>query len=465
MNNVVAHSALAARRAFVVTAYTLAFFGVLPGTLLLLGTRFDALLGLPSCGPAVRAAGALALIGGVTGIAWSMLTLSRIGHGLPISHLPPERLVARGPYTYARHPIYVAYAFAFAGVGLASGSFGRGVLATVVLAIGSVVYALEFEEPRLRRRFGFAYVRYAAEVSAFGVRAGFFRIAWRVVAPSIERLANHVVLARRGRVIVVTYGAFAALGAAVGLLILHTSSSPSACFPIVLAASIVLFARVFALIYDFRAFVRGPAAALRRVGFVSYGGYFGGALATLGSALGGSVAVTFDRLVVAGLACSAIGRIGCLTYGCCYGRRAEHGIHFHHPDSKVVRAGDEGTRLPTQLLSATAAAVLVPIAIAITHHAAPGVATATTLFLYALARFAIECLRDEARYPSLTRGQILAAIIGITALAALLVGRFPGATTPMSFAVPRLLDLAAIVAASVLVLIAMGLHIGRVGRW
>jgi protein-S-isoprenylcysteine O-methyltransferase Ste14/prolipoprotein diacylglyceryltransferase len=461
MNSVVAPSVVPARRAIVVVVYTLFFFGVLPAFLLLLGDRCDALLHLPPAGLGVRAVGAMMLMAGVAGIAWSMITLSRIGRGLPISHLPPERLVARGPYAHARHPIYVAYALAFAGVGLATGSFGRGVLATVVLVLGSVIYALGFEEERLHRRFGVAYARYAAEVSAFGVTAGVLRAVWCATAPSIERLANHVVLARRGRFIVVTYGAFAALGAAVGLSILHASSRLSPWFPIALAASIVLFARVFALLYDLPSLLRAPLTALRRVGFVSFGGYFGGALATI--AFGGSS--ISDRLVVAGLTCSAIGRIGCLTYGCCYGRRAEHGIHFHHPDSKVVRLGDDGARVPTQLLSAAWTAVLVPVAIAITHRAAPGVAMVIAMFLYALGRFAIECLRDEPRFGFFTRGQLLAALIGGAALVALLATPFVGAATPIAFALPSGREFMAIGVASLLVLVAMGLHIDRVGRW
>ena len=53
----------------------------------------------------------------------SLMYLADKGHGLPVSHLPPGRLVSTGPYKYSRHPIYISYILAWAGFACIAGSF------------------------------------------------------------------------------------------------------------------------------------------------------------------------------------------------------------------------------------------------------------------------------------------------------------------------------------------------------
>ena len=116
------------------------FFGALPALLWALGGRFDDVLALgPVHYARVRAFGVLTATIGLVLMTWSMSSLSVLGSGLPISHLPPVTLVERGPHAWMRHPIYVGFTALFGGAGLALGSVGRGLVASALLAAGSAI--------------------------------------------------------------------------------------------------------------------------------------------------------------------------------------------------------------------------------------------------------------------------------------------------------------------------------------
>jgi protein-S-isoprenylcysteine O-methyltransferase Ste14/prolipoprotein diacylglyceryltransferase len=478
-------------RPLVIAGYGAFFFGALPALLWAIGGRVDALLRLPRLEGAPRlASGAALAVAGAAFMAWSMVSLSRTGQGLPISHLPPTCLVARGPYAHMRHPIYVGYAAAFAGISLASGSVGRCTFSALLLVLGSIVYAVGFEEARLVRRFGAAYQDYAERVPAFPwphavlVAAA---SAWRSIRPAVTRLANRVVLFRFGRTVWVSYGAFAGAGAALGLGVCHAllrSVLPfrqEALYLVGLAVGVLVGARLVALLYQARLLLTSPREALRRVGFVSWGGYLGmfAAPFVLAPLAGEDAWWLLDRTLVAGLACSAVGRVGCLAYGCCYGRRAPAGICWHHEDAKVNRdhPGAERTaRIPTQLLSTAYAAGLVPFALLVMTSAPPGVAAVLTSMVYCFARFGVECLRDEPRFFrfGLTRGQIVSAAAAVASVALLLA--FPFVTASRAApALPRvsidggpgrgIAEWGVVLAAAFFVFVACSVHWKRVGRW
>lgn len=150
------------RTAAVVAVYAVVFLGALP-TLLWVGggwlqewlgvRRFEAVpwLVLPGAGVAIA---------GTALMAWAMWLLRVDGEGWPISHLPPRRLVRRGPYAWMRHPIYVGYTLAFAGAALADGAPARFLGSSLVLILGWMAYARFMEEPRLLGRHGHAAVAY-----------------------------------------------------------------------------------------------------------------------------------------------------------------------------------------------------------------------------------------------------------------------------------------------------------------
>lgn len=111
----------------------------------------------------------------------------------------------------------------------------------------------------------------------------------------------------------------------------------------------------------------------------------------------------------------AIGRIGCLMDGCCYGRPTESfiGIYMHNLGRKVV---------PTQLFEAIFLALLASVLLClIIKKSAPTMAI--YLISYGVWRFAIEFFRDDYRgtslIPFLTPSQLVAVLMFIIGAALL----------------------------------------------
>ena len=475
------------RAAATVAVYVTIFFLLLPGLLWTLGGRLDALLILPPAqGVLVRWAGAAALLFGTVWMAWAMWLLWRTGRGLPISHLPPVRLTTRGPYAVTRHPIYVGYVAAFAGAGAVAGSVGRSVIVAGLVALGSVIYAFGFEEERLERRFGTLWAAYRRTTPAFPVmlpaplRSALVTL-WKHCRPSIERIANRVVLVRVRATTWVTFGVFAAAAAAVisawiAAVLAGAGLSPVRIgwWLVGLAVAVPVGSRAMWLAYRVDQLRADPRSTLRQVGFVSWGGILGlfGCATAFGWLAHLDVLRLLDAVALAGLAGQAVARIGCFTYGCCYGRPSALGIRWTDPEAKPVRehgAAEIVPRVPTQLLSSAAAAVLFVTLLVVLRHGsvAPGAVAGLAFLGYGVLRFGIECLRADPRDGPwrLTQGQVGCVAIACVGLALLLV--VPEAPRPafaLDFTV--LLPLAPIVAlCSALVLGVYGFHRRQVGRW
>ncbi|HET9929561.1 MAG TPA: prolipoprotein diacylglyceryl transferase family protein [Polyangiaceae bacterium] len=477
------------RSAIIVIAYVLGFFGVLPITLVRFGLRVDAALGLPEVSGAVgRWLGApLSLLGWVL-LSRAMLELSQRGRGLPISHLPPRRLVVSGWFARLRHPIYVGYSLSLLGAGLALRSVGVALVATPLLVGAWCAYAAFIEEPVLVRRFGASYEAHLARTQRLphpGELEGLAALLWRLLRPAAEFVAARPVLFRLGPGVWVGYGAFVALGAASAAalaVVFFAKALPSLLvyeYVLGLALCMLVGGRLAWLGYERRALFTAPKETLRRVGFVSFGAYaamlvFASAWPKLRASELGSLWF-LDRTMLACLVCSGFGRLGCLSYGCCYGKPWSHGMRCTHPKSKVRRErGPDGAlpRAPTQVLSALLAFGSAALLAALLVQGAPrGFSAAFTAVVYGLSRFGLEGLRDEPRFfdGRLTRGQILAALIGVSALALLAFAPF-GSRTGLEFvtsldpsalrAFPWLPALAALPVFTV-----CGYHRRDVGRW
>jgi prolipoprotein diacylglyceryltransferase/protein-S-isoprenylcysteine O-methyltransferase Ste14 len=478
-------------RLVTIVLYTLGFFVALPAALVRLGQRADIELGLSAPPLPLRLAlGGVLSIGGAALLVRSVWELWHHGKGLPVSHLPPARLVVSGPFRRLRHPIYVAYTLALSGTGFSIGSWGVACIAMPLLVVAWTGYAHSIEEPRLLRRFGADYQRYAEGahmlplppglVAAFA--GGLLRL-WRAVRPLVSWLAGHTVLFRIGSTLWVGYGAWLAAGAVVasgiGLGLLATSMPVAAVAGYLVGASLAMMAggRLAWLAYEHRALRAAPVPTLWRVGFVSFGAY--AAMFLFALAFGRwhpsapSPGWLLDRTMAACLVCSGFGRLGCLSYGCCYGRAWRHGVCYRDPGAKVIRElGSAGAqpRAPAQLVSALLAfAVAVTMLLVLAAGAAPGFATALGALCYALARFHAEALREELRLLDgrLTRGQLISMAIAGGSLGWLAWAPFEaGGQAGLAFAWTALAEHAAVpLLAALPVFFICGYHRMRVGQW
>lgn len=145
----------------------------------------------------------------------------------------------------------------------------------------------------------------------------------------------------------------------------------------------------------------------------------------------------FDMVLLYAPLGQAIGRIGCMTQGCCYGRLCEGWLCLYAPDSQGVWAN----RYPTQLMSSIANllifAGLMGYFLYETRRRGkdhpgpfPGFVALLYICLYSTKRFLIEFLRGDTlplEVVPLTTGQLL-TLTGFTVALALIlwrVGRTP----------------------------------------
>ncbi len=477
------------QEAAIVATYATLFLGALPLLLWTLGGRFDVLFQLPpvESGP-LRVFGLFMATYGFLRMAAAMLSLRSIGHGWPISHLPPPLLVSQGPYLRLRHPVYVGFVTAFVGAGFASGSSGRAIGAGAILALGSLIYAVGFEEPRLVRRFGGAYDLYRQSTRILPIPfsphvAAAARRAWLAMRPIVERLANRPLLVRTGPALWVTFGFFAAVGGglvAAGIAAALAGSRVPAreadLAIVAVALAILVISRLMWLAGYWRELCRAPRLTLRRVGFVSWGGYLGlfGGLTVTALIEGNEPLRLTDHALVLALVGHAVARLGCLSYGCCYGRESPLGLTWRHPDAKVCRelgVASAAARVPTQLLSAGHSLLVAGLGFAVLRWGtSAGTATGVMLVAYALGRGAIECLRAGSRHTpwALSAGQIGAAITLVAGLLLLLLVPASPPGTPVSLADDARLAASHWPAVSLVMLLvfgAYGFHWKKIGSW
>ena len=468
----------------IIAVYAAVFYGAFPLFLWSFGDRLDATLGLPPLqGLAVLPAGIVLLVAGVAIILSSTLSLFRTGRGLPISHLPPNRLVDLGSYAWTRHPHYVGYNLAVVGWGLLQESWGVAIGAGLLLLGLWLLYALVFEEPRLLRRFGQGYACYRTSVPILPVPSpgrmfqGFVR---RLQRP-LEALANRLVLFRTGPILWVTYGLFAALGGAlmsfgVAWFLLDRGWSGLATWgaTAVVSAAIPLMSRAAWFVVPGDKPDVSFLQLFRRVGFVSWGGYVAafGTAAWIGSRAGIPPLRMLDIIMLTGLFASTVSRWGCLAYGCCIGQGASWGLRWTEPESWIhrLRPGSSAPRIPTQVLSSlhAGAAGLLLLALSL-RPSAPGTLAALGGLLYALPRFGVEHLRDEARFG---RWQLTSGQIGCGVMFSLCLGLLyflPAVPAPLWSEHPPLAAWPWLLTAALttfgIEFLAYGPHWKRIGRW
>jgi protein-S-isoprenylcysteine O-methyltransferase Ste14 len=100
---------------------------------------------------------------GVALYLWCVLVFAAVGRGTPGPWDAPRRFVAVGPYRWARNPIYIGALVVV--LGEAWLFLSPALLAYAgAMAVACHLFAIGYEEPTLRRRFGDDYQKYLATV-------------------------------------------------------------------------------------------------------------------------------------------------------------------------------------------------------------------------------------------------------------------------------------------------------------
>jgi protein-S-isoprenylcysteine O-methyltransferase Ste14 len=125
-------------------------------------------VGAPAAMGAWQIAGlGIGTLGAILGAA-CILTFVFVGRGTQAPFDPPRALVASGPYTFLRNPMYLGGAAAMAGAALYYQSWA--LLAYVItFVIAAHLFVVAYEEPTLRRVFGRDYDAYCARTRRWGI--------------------------------------------------------------------------------------------------------------------------------------------------------------------------------------------------------------------------------------------------------------------------------------------------------
>lgn len=144
----------------IIAAYFLAFWVILP-FLLILGSRFaDQLFFTGRSLPAFCLyAGLMIFIPGFLLMLAAVWQFRKFGQELPVSALPPERIIQKGFFAVWRHPIYLFAVITFFGLAMAMRSYGF-VFILLPVFIFCVILYIRHEETILLKRFGPAYSTY-----------------------------------------------------------------------------------------------------------------------------------------------------------------------------------------------------------------------------------------------------------------------------------------------------------------
>ena len=148
------------RRGLILVPYVVLFWLLLPALLIGSGRFLDAKLNLRFGFSGFLLGLGIAVAGfSVYMLVRAILDFRRYGAELPVSALPPRRVIQQGLFTYWRHPIYLFYTLVFAGLALILRSGAMLAITLPVFVVFESLYVVA-EERTLARRFGPAYEHY-----------------------------------------------------------------------------------------------------------------------------------------------------------------------------------------------------------------------------------------------------------------------------------------------------------------
>jgi protein-S-isoprenylcysteine O-methyltransferase Ste14 len=97
---------------------------------------------------------------------WSLLHFIRV-KGTPVPFNPPPKLVATGPYAYARNPMLSGIFITLFGLGILLRSISVAFILTPLFVLLNAWELKAIEEPELERRLGKEYIEYRKKVPMF----------------------------------------------------------------------------------------------------------------------------------------------------------------------------------------------------------------------------------------------------------------------------------------------------------
>ena len=132
--------------------YGFIFVVIIPFLLFMWARFTEGVIHLPIAGSVLL--GIFITVIGFVIMMTGMITLYRLGGGLPMNAYPPPRYVTGGIYNLLPHPIYVGFSLASFGISMAWQSSSGLWLVSPMVALGCTALVKGFEKQDLARRFG-----------------------------------------------------------------------------------------------------------------------------------------------------------------------------------------------------------------------------------------------------------------------------------------------------------------------
>ena len=377
------------------TLYAFTFIVFLPLCLIFWTVLLDRSIDLPV--PDWKPAAISGIASGSILIVKGMLDLWVMGKGLPMNAFPPKKFVTGGIYTLLEHPIYFGAALLSTGISLWYRSYSGLYIVTPVLILGMVSLVYGYEKEAILKTFRDTARRYRPIISipatgkwhrpvitvfTFILMMGYLSvvlylfhfhfdknipviisgslavlliaIGYKAVWNTLRRFGEWVANSRHdwiffgGRFRIINHSIFSGLAGAVAAGML-TYIIGEGWAVLLLGVCAILGAALFA---QFR---WGNALLLRPFGY--WGAITGGILGIILIRIIFSIPIY--QAAMAAVLCApftqAIGRLRCLSQGCCHGpvTSKKMGIRVWQSQSRVVAlSGLKGEFiLPTQVFS------------------------------------------------------------------------------------------------------------------
>lgn len=242
---------------------------------------------------------------------------------------------------------------------------------------------------------------------------------WNAIKHFFKDLHNKTILFKIGDYIFVTYGGFLGLGFFAGLsialyydlLVGYNVELLLGFYLFILLPTIFIGVRLLSIIENildaksFRLTRHSLMQLILTPGFNLQGGILIGmlTLVTYATIMNIPMLALFDGCSLAVALGEAIGRIGCHTYGCCWGKptTSKLSIAYQNPDAKVIRMKPHLYSVslhPVQFYSAFVSFLLFLFLYwLIPFVQYDGIITAVYLIIHGLLRFGLDKFRDDPR--------------------------------------------------------------------